>query len=197
MSINHWFSVPVSIEYNLKLAQDIRPIANDILSKKDNLNESLSYSAGENARITLNKTDSTKDIRLVEVKNYLFNLCKEYLRLTGYDDSLSYDTSRLFFNNLGYNGSQNSHIHNLSPVSAVFYIDVDKGSAPLVVETPLNTLNFTFGGRITNINNNNSQSIMIPPDNGTIVIAPGWLRHSVPTNYTTNRITLAFVGYYT
>jgi len=196
MSINHWFSVPVSIEHNLKLAQDIRPIASDILSNRDNLNELLSHSAGENARITLNKTDSANDIRLVEVKNYLFNLCKEYLRLTGYDDDLSYDTSRLFFNNLGYNGCQNSHIHNLSPVSAVFYIDVDKGSAPLVIETPLSTLNFTFGGRITNFNNSNSQSIMIPPDNGTIVIAPGWLRHSVPTNYTTNRITLVFVGYY-
>lgn len=196
MIIEDWFPTPIGYLYDYDLARELLPVARDTLNNSINLNEQYSKSTGVNSRITLNKTNSAKDPRLENANKKLCEYSRSFLSTTGYQNNLSTETSNLYFNNLSYGGSQPLHIHELSPVTGVMYLETDQDSSPTVFTTPLDVANFTFAATKTHATKYNASDVYFLPEPGKILMFPGWLKHHVPVNYTNVRVVLTFIYYY-
>jgi uncharacterized protein (TIGR02466 family) len=196
MKTDNLFSVPISYGYNKELATSLVSIGAEVLNSKQNIHVRYSELAGENARITLNQTNSRLDKRLKAANNYFCDMCKEYLTIYGYNTDISEERSSLFFNDVGYGGHHPSHIHTNSPVGGVFYVDVDTNSSDLLLTSPNDIMNYTFGKKLVTQTNYNTPQVNFKPENGKFIIFPGWLKHSTAINYTKKRLTLTFVYYY-
>jgi uncharacterized protein (TIGR02466 family) len=82
------------------------------------------------------------------------------------------------------------HIHPNSIVSGVFYFQVNEKLPPIEFRNP-NTHTFTMD--ITNQNNFNSATFLLPLNSGELILFPSNLAHSVPENVTDlPRVSLAF-----
>ena len=196
MIIEDWFPTPIAHLSDMDLTIKALPVAIDILSKEENINQDLSATIGVNSKITLNKTNVSNDLRLKEVNEKLCNYCKEFLIATGYKPDISPSKSNLYFNNLDYGGSQVAHQHTSSPVTGVMYLDIDDNSAPLNISSPLQIIEFAFDTKRSNNTRYNSSYVTYKPEQGRILIFPGWASHFVTTNYTKNRLVLTFIYYY-
>ena len=196
MIIEKWFPTPIGYLLDPELAQEALPIANDVLSKRENLNTEYASTVGLESRITLNKTNSAYDIRLKSVNEKLCNYSKLFLKQNGYSTDISVENSKIYFNDLKYGGTQLNHIHENCPVTGVVYLDVDNNSSPLKINNPLQLSEFAFRSRVDILNDITSSDVTHQAETGKIVIFPGWVTHCVPVNYTNKRIVLTFLYYY-
>jgi len=196
MKTDSIFSIPLSYGYNKELASSLITVGTEVLSNRQNLHQGFSGLAGENAKITLNQTNSRLDKRLEAANKYFCDLCKNYLINYGYSADISEERSSLFFNDVGYGGYHPSHFHSKSPVGGVFYIDVEDTSSDLILHSPNDIMTYSFGERSITPTNYNTPQVNFKPENGKYVIFPGWLKHSTAINYTKKRLTLTFVYYY-
>jgi len=197
MIIEKWFPTPIGYLFDLELAQEALPLAEEVLSSEENLNKELSSKYGPQSRITLNKTDSAQDVRLRNINTKLCNYSKRFLKENGYNSDISIENSKIYFNNLKYGGSQLSHQHENCPVTGIVYLNVDDNSAPLRISTPLLISDFVFRSKVEVHNEITTSVVSHKAETGKVIIFPGWVTHSVPTNYTDNRIVLTFLYYYT
>lgn len=86
----------------------------------------------------------------------------------------------------------NEHVHS-DTFSGVFYLKAPEGSGKLVIQNP--SMNRMWQGTtlVEQKNEVTAQSVKIEPEEGTIILFPSYLSHSVETNdHDDERISISF-----
>ena len=95
-----------------------------------------------------------------------------------------------WFNILQKGQSVNLHRHEVSVVSAAYYIKVDKDSAGLNFKSPLDPYRMhEFFVKNTEYNIKN---VEVACEQGSLYLFPSWLEHYTNPNQTDDRITISF-----
>ena len=93
-------------------------------------------------------------------------------------------------NRLGKGDRVERHRHELSVVSAAFYVNAAPDSVGLTLESPLEGLKMFEHTVKMNFYNQNSATF--PCRTGQMILFPSWLAHSTGENASEQRITLSF-----
>tara|TARA_B100002019_G_C21192007_1_gene559345 strand:- start:187 stop:783 length:597 start_codon:yes stop_codon:yes gene_type:complete len=83
------------------------------------------------------------------------------------------------------------HNHPNSSISGVIYVNVDQNSHPLVFKNPNP---FIGNGYYTHQNKYNTSTHEVHPQNGDLILFPGWLEHGSDyiMNETDTRVSISF-----
>ena len=85
------------------------------------------------------------------------------------------------------------HLHPLATVSGTYYVKTPKGCAGLKFEDPRLDRFMAAPPRIANPRADNRPWIVIPAEEGALVLFESWLRHEVPPNpVSAERISISF-----
>lgn len=111
------------------------------------------------------------------------------------DDHISFEIQTSWINQTDDINSVPKHGHINSMISGVYYINVDKTSAPLVFEKSYlytNLFHKTVLPTFKEKNQFNTDLLSIQPMTGDLYMFPSHLEHSVPSGFGPNRFSLAF-----
>lgn len=186
------FPIPV-YEHSAKF-QEIFLIQNEI---KENLqsifdNDKFENPPGWDDGVLTNIKNRFNTIdyyNLTNLKNHLDKHVKKYVAM-----SRAYENKSVFLShswiNITENGTfQDSHQHQDSVISGVYYFQTNENDGDLTVETPNPYMQlelFPFGHDFY-------KYFTFKPSVGKLIIFPGWLRHQVGKNLTSDkRISISF-----
>jgi len=93
-------------------------------------------------------------------------------------------------NRLGKGSRVERHRHELSVVSAAFYLHADEGSVGLTLESPLEGVKMFE--HTVKLNFFNQNSATFPCRTGQLILFPSWVAHSTAINESDSRITVSF-----
>jgi uncharacterized protein (TIGR02466 family) len=93
-------------------------------------------------------------------------------------------------NRLGEGDRVERHRHELSVVSAAFYLAADEKSVGLTLESPLEAAKMFEHSVKVNFYNQNSATF--PCRKGQLILFPSWVAHSTTANPSANRVTVSF-----
>ena len=90
---------------------------------------------------------------------------------------------------------RSGHVHHTHPnnyLSGVYYVKADKGANTIKFDDP-RPQTYIIKPAVTELSAENTRSAVIGVEEGTLVIFPAWLQHSVPPNMSDGeRISVAF-----
>ena len=150
--------------FDLTSEIDSNKIANDVLTFKDQFSErNKSNIIGWHSGYFAHKQSHLFDELIKLVESKVTSAVNDQ------DFNISVVQSWAIVYEKGDGAAKHSHADTL--ISAVFYADVEANASPLKFENGL----------------------IIIPENGMLVIFPGWIKHEVPPmRFNSKRITLAF-----
>lgn len=93
-------------------------------------------------------------------------------------------------NRLGQGSRVERHRHELSVVSAAFYLEAEEGSVGLTLESPLEGVKMFEHTVKLNFYNQNSSTF--PCRKGQLILFPSWVAHSTGVNESNSRVTVSF-----
>ena len=129
-----------------------------------------------------------KNINSITLNNTIQKSVEEYYNSWNYENSLNLFLERVWVNVASPKAYQETHSHYKALFSGVLYIDVDKDSGDICFLNPLGTESILMENPKTL-----RHDYRITPQNGLLLIFPGWLDHSVfPNNTSKNRISISF-----
>jgi uncharacterized protein (TIGR02466 family) len=85
------------------------------------------------------------------------------------------------------------HLHPLSTLSGTYYVKTPRGSPGLKFEDPRLDRFMAAPPRIATSRTDNRPWVIVPAQEGTLVLFESWLRHEVPPNpVAAERISISF-----
>jgi uncharacterized protein (TIGR02466 family) len=84
------------------------------------------------------------------------------------------------------------HLHPLSTISGTYYVRTPRGCAGLKFEDPRLDRFMAAPPRIPGSRTENRPWVVIPAEQGALVLFESWLRHEVPPNPAGERISISF-----
>jgi uncharacterized protein (TIGR02466 family) len=111
------------------------------------------------------------------------------------EDHIEFEIQTSWVNQVDDQNSVPIHGHNNSMISGVYYVEVDKMSAPLMFEKNYlytNLFHRTVMPTFKEKNQFNTDLLSIQPIPGDLYLFPSHLEHSVPSGFGANRVSLAF-----
>lgn len=192
MKPNYVFPTCIGTDSQIELAKELLPICLEYIDSNGvSFNNNPTHiSTFDNLEID---SIMQNDIRLLNFRNYIQSLAKEYLQI----NNLSYDNLKPFFiiNKLNKNSNHILHTHTGCILSGLIYLKVSPLSSPIRFRDPRQYRNFIE----YKLSDNNSTIptcvpyINIQPTDGDVLIWPSWLEHEVPYNNNDHeRLTLVF-----
>ena len=133
VKIESYFPTSMGYGWNTELANHYLPIINKILEEQA---DTEFFWKGKT-------THNQDDFRLAEhpemdlMKEFVFNVSKQYLDQLGYDSDFLKGEIFLIANALEKGSFHKSHTHYNCLLSGVWYLQVPENSSPLEFETPV------------------------------------------------------------
>jgi len=167
------------------IKNEIDSIIDDVkLEYREEWGQTHYISTNFSSNISSNALD---EYNLMELKKNIHKNLIEYLKVLNYPISnLKYDTESWF--SLFEKGNYaHIHSHGTADISGVYYYKTNKKDGDIFFEPPLSQL------KQSKLFYNHSASWPLTPEEGKLIIFPGWLNHGVKTNTTeSERISLSF-----
>lgn len=115
------------------------------------------------------------------------NACSAYVAAIGSDPTWQFSLMQSWLTRTGHREYAHIHNHGYSQISGAYYIDTIGDDGDIYFPYPhISTSNSIFLQHLM-------KSLDIRPENGKLILFPGWLMHGVRTNTTEhNRISLSF-----
>lgn len=160
-------------------------ILNEVLPHKEKIYENLEdYVWKDNVESSISKIDNIiAEFNWPILKEIIDLRVKEFLSCHKFYKNKNYELNASWINITQHNGYQGLHVHggDFSTISGVIYLDVPPGD--------LGNIFFMLGPREDTFYGSSE----IKPENGKIIIFPGFFPHGVLPNKTnTKRVSLSF-----
>lgn len=143
-------------------------------SDDDKKNEYTLYPSQESVH------DLHKKIQHREILEFIEKCLKTYWKELNYTDQLEPKIFEMVANYIPGNiGKMHLHYHS-QEISAVFYVDVDENSGPIIFHNPLESLlsRLPFYEK----DSGNEHVYCVHPKSGKLLLFPGYLAHEVGKN---------------
>ena len=130
-----------------------------------------------------------------EFIDYLKSKAIEFFEYLGYECNVSKLQINSFVSEMNIGDSHNIHSHPGSDISGVFYLNIPEKSASLGIADPrshyyaLPPLVKFKKNKTTKYKEN---ILVLPPQQGDILMWEGWVPHSVSKNLSKGRVTIVF-----
>lgn len=190
MELQSLFSTPLFYDYLSIENPSLRQFCYDLKNNEKDWKDSLGYQSGN---LDLNSRELQPLIqeinkRLLEIKEGYYTLekkCNIYIS-NGWAN-ISYPNGRCYGNHV-------PHLHPMRFLSCVYYIQAEENSGELVLVSPNQISEYSLPDQIRTENHKfNANRWYIDPEEGKLLIFPGWLMHYVENNQSSkDRISLAF-----
>ena len=165
----------------LKMAKDFKKLNKYLFplikawSKKDKSEIKTNGGGGWHSPTDMNFKDEYKPLT-----KELFTMQNEIYKDYGMQDTPALGN---MWANINYPGAYNrTHIHPNSHWSGVYYVKVPKNSGSLWVEDPRPGPNIMLPRRHEGLPKALWRVVLYPPNEGQIIMFPGWLPHAVEMN---------------
>jgi uncharacterized protein (TIGR02466 family) len=187
MDINDIFPTPIGFLNNKDLTDKILPIVTTILDEIDDRGH-FHYKTSYN----MSQVESYLS-NFPFIKQSIIEIAQNYTTKIGYQLPDKIDIS-LFTSRMIIGDRHESHIHPDSILSGLFYLNIDKNSAPILFEDPrpIRPFNQLIPIDKNRLEKYNTYEISFMPKVGDIIIWESWLKHRVPLNNSNYRETLVF-----
>jgi uncharacterized protein (TIGR02466 family) len=179
------------------------PIYHDYVSNRDHINSELIKTfekmSFEKQEFWGEKTHSVSDasfssnfieqFNLLEFQKEINLHVSQYVKLLGSSRS-NFKIKSSWFTNTIPGEYTRTHNHSYSDISGVYYLKTNQRDGDLTFLSPNPCLSLTLFAKL-------GDTVSYKPENGKIVLFPGWLYHSVTENDTDeNRISVSFNIYF-
>jgi uncharacterized protein (TIGR02466 family) len=187
--INYYFPTAILAETHLILANKMLPVAKKYLEDpvyaSTNWGYKTTYGYKDNGGLAY-----LPDV--VDFTNFVETVGRKYLLELGYDANQIKFNTLVFASEIADGQHHERHTHPNSILSGLLYLQVPKGSAPLVINDPRPFRDFVYMPKIGDTATNLSE-IKFQPTKGLLLIWESWIPHLVPTSHNSEgRITLVF-----
>jgi uncharacterized protein (TIGR02466 family) len=184
----NWFSTPIYYNH----IKNINEVTNELHEVYNTLNENKLWQEVNTWNSHLISTPNFEE-NLLNTFNLEFfrreidNHVKNYLQNIGNIEELKYKIEDCWMSLSRPNDFFTVHHHGESDISGVYYFKTNQNDGDLFFESP-NQLT-----SITKCFKHLPSRVFYKPEIGKIILFPGWLRHGVMKNTTTdNRISISF-----
>jgi uncharacterized protein (TIGR02466 family) len=126
-----------------------------------------------------------------ELMSYVSTMSKSILDFT----KIVYDDFRItgcWANIAAKGGSHIAHTHPNNYLSGVYYVQTQKGANHIVFDDPRSQRS-VISPRVSELNETNANKVILPVEEGLLLVFPSWLVHSVGFNTSDKeRISVSF-----
>ena len=189
VKIESYFPTSMGYGWNKELATHYLPIINRILEEQA---DTEFFWKGKT-------THNQNDFRLAEhpemdlMKEFVWNVSKQYLDQLGYDSDYLKGDIFLIANALEQGSFHKSHTHYNCTLSGVWYLQVPENSAPLEFETPIFPKLLHQIPVKDSTNPLNWDYTYLYPATGYYTVFPPYIRHAVlPNDSLDSRIAISW-----
>jgi len=190
LKIENLFPVPFAQIENPYMAAKVRPFIKDILDDPNNHSNVMNYTSTFDP---IHKIENRLDLDpcLLDMKDYLFGLGRDFLTKIGYNINLMALDCDIHFNRMNQGDSHQKHLHSGNIVaSGTFYVDFPVGSSPLVLHDPkLHREMLSYPFEPTDYTKYKHHTNL---RTGSICIMEGYIQHEVEPNTTDGRTVVLF-----
>jgi uncharacterized protein (TIGR02466 family) len=188
LKTSSFFPTVIGIYTEQELRNKMLPIAKAILAEEKN----LTYEWGYKNTYTGYKDGIETLPEMQEFVQFIREIGGLYLDTLGYDYKQINLNPKVFTSAMVKGDMHTRHCHPNSILSGVFYLEVPKGSSPIIFHDPRP---FRDSMQLPRKEDNSitSEIITYAPEDGDFVIWESWIHHQVPKNQSeAERITLVF-----
>jgi uncharacterized protein (TIGR02466 family) len=145
-----------------------------------------SYSSMSNLHLTSPNFGELRDLLAPHVARFAkalnWDLGKRRLHMT-----------TCWANSMGQGTHHTLHLHPMSVLSGVYYVNVPPGSSPFKIEDPRMGLLMAAPPRRAKAPANQQNYLRIPPKAGEFILFESWMRHEVPPHRSDKpRLSISF-----
>lgn len=141
--------------------------------------KTLKYNSRQGDVFSSENTFVLNEQVMTNLKAFITKSINSYIKEV-FNSNNTLQISQSWVNKLTKHSKFNSHLHNNSILSAVYYFE-DTSSCPIVFTSPFNTYN-TYGFSRLDWNIYNSSNYILPCKKNTLLIFPSQLVHRVDTH---------------
>ena len=187
MNIHFYFPTAICGIMNVELAEQMLPIAQKFLEKKELLTYTWNYKNTYSAGVGIEQfTEFDSFISII--KTY----CSTYMNNIGYDISENELEVYLFASEMQKGDSHGIHSHQNCILSGVFYLQAPPDSAELIIHDPRPFRKFINYPKIKQTEAT-WERVNFKPEKGLLLLWESWIEHEVAKNNSQDgRITLVF-----
>lgn len=125
---------------------------------------------------------------LPTLSNQIIVQVRKYLEMIGNEKPYIIHIDDMWVNVYRPNDYMNMHDHKAADISGVYYFQTNTKDGDIVFNNPCDLMSFT-----KLLGDLNKNVIKVKPEEGKMLLFPGWLKHSVNRNKTeSNRISVTF-----
>ena len=181
------FTTNCYVSSNIPLAKELKLPSLDFLS---NFKTTSDYKNGQTTFFSHHKLP---DNLFKKLDNYIIEESLKYFTDMKLKPQKNIQVERSWLSMMNRNGNHGLHVHTgMSILSGSFYIDINKNHAPLTLIRPdWNSDSFKML-KVEENNQYTSQSYVIPPEIGQLILFKSDLPHEIMQNEEDGRLVVSF-----
>jgi uncharacterized protein (TIGR02466 family) len=189
MPVEQWFSTPIYYDYALN--KDL--IQTELTLAYNNSNFSKAAGWGTKTHSVSDPTFSSniiEDMNLIVLRNEIYNHIINYMKSLNSTCTKQFRIASSWFTNTKPGEYTRIHNHRYADISGVYYLKTNTLDGSLTFVSPSPCLTSVIFAEIRD-------TVSYTPEEGKIILFPGWLYHVVGENDTDDtRISVSFNIYF-